>query len=221
MRVAAEVARLADHAHRRLLARLAGRDDAEFLWEPVPGRGPIREVDDVWRGEGGRDGNEFSAADAAPSRTAAHAGRPPRVPGGPVGPGIELTSTYHQGGEVVYGREDNETWRAFEAAVGGLEGGTAVAFASGIAAVAAVFASLPVGARVAVPGTASHGTRGFVADRADRPTVVDDAATADLVWVETPSNPTLEVTDIAGVVAQARGPVVVDNTFATPLVQRP
>jgi cystathionine gamma-synthase len=138
-----------------------------------------------------------------------------------VGPGIELTSTYHEGGDIVYARESNETWRAFEAAVGELEGGQAVAFASGAAAVAAVFDSLPVGARVVMPPTAYHGTRSFLADRADRITIVDDVADADLVWVETPSNPTLEMTDIAGVVARAKGVVVVDNTFATPLVQRP
>lgn len=139
-----------------------------------------------------------------------------------MGPGIELTSTYHQDGLVTYGRESNETWRAFEAAVGALEGGEAVAFASGIAACAAVFETLPRGASVVVPPTCYHGTRAFIADRGpDRFTLTDDIAGADLVWVETPSNPMLEVTDIAAVAAQAGGVVVVDNTFATPLLQRP
>jgi cystathionine gamma-synthase len=156
-----------------------------------------------------------------PETMAVHTGRPARAPGTPVGPGIELTSTYHQNGLVTYGREDNETWRAFEQAVGALEGGEAVAFASGIAAIAAVFSSLPVGARVFMPPTAYHGTRSLLADRADRLVPAERVEDADLVWVETPSNPTLDVTDIAAVVAQARGPVVVDNTFATPLLQRP
>jgi cystathionine gamma-synthase len=157
-----------------------------------------------------------------PETIAVHAGRPGREPGAPVGPPIELSSTYRQDGPVTYGREDNQTWRAFEEAVGELEGGTAVAFASGMAAIAAVFDSLPVGAKVAVPAGAYHGTRSFVEERgADRLVVVDDIGGADLVWVETPSNPTMEVTDIAGAVAAASGPVVVDNTFATPLLQRP
>jgi cystathionine gamma-synthase len=156
-----------------------------------------------------------------PETVAVHAGRPSAAPGAPVGPGIELSSTYHAGGEVTYGRESNPTWRAFEEAVGALEGGQAVAFASGMAAVAAVFSSLPVGAAVCMPPAAYHGTRSLLADRADRLVLTDDLRTADLVWVETPSNPTLEVTDIAGVVAQARGVVAVDNTFATPLLQRP
>jgi cystathionine gamma-synthase len=153
-----------------------------------------------------------------------HAGRPPRVPGAPLAPGIELSSTYVQDGPVAYGREDNQTWRAFEDAVGELEGGVAVAFASGMAAAAAVFESLPVGAKVAVPGGAYVGTRSFVAERGeDRFVVVDqaEAAGADLVWVESPSNPMMEVADIAAVVASASGPVAVDNTFATPLLQRP
>jgi cystathionine gamma-synthase len=145
------------------------------------------------------------------------------VAGAPINVGIELTSTYHQGGPVTYGREDNETWRAFEDAVGALEGGTAVAFSSGMAAVAAVLETLPVGGRVAVPADMYHGTRRFLEERAPRLMVADDPAAADLVWVETPSNPMMEVVDIAGVVASAASgvPVVVDNTFATPLVQRP
>lgn len=154
-----------------------------------------------------------------PETAAVHAGRPRRAPGAPMGPGIELSSTYHEGGDVTYGRESNETWRAFEEAVGALEGGEAVAFASGMAAAAAVFESLPVGARVSVPPGAYHGTRSFMAERGPRFVVTDDSP--DLVWLESPSNPMLDVVDIAGVVAQAACPVVVDNTLATPLAQRP
>jgi cystathionine gamma-synthase len=161
-----------------------------------------------------------------PSTVVVHAGRPPRAPGAPVGPGIELSSTYHAGGPVTYGREDNETWRAFEDVVGALEGGEAVSFASGLAAIAAVLETLPVGARVAVvPGQAYHGTRRFLADREPRLVVTDDVESADLLWVESPTNPTMEVADIAALCASARArpgvAVVVDNTFATPLGQRP
>jgi len=152
-----------------------------------------------------------------------HGGRPGRAPGAPVGPPVELTSTYHQGGPVTYGREDNQTWRAFEEVVGALEGGEAVSFASGLAAVAAVLETLPVGAKVWIPHDVYHGTRRFLADREPRLQVADRMADAQLVWVETPSNPTMEVIDIAAVVASVAGaaPVVVDNTFATPLGQRP
>jgi cystathionine gamma-synthase len=140
-----------------------------------------------------------------------------------VATGIELSSTYRQGGSITYGRESNETWRAFEDAVGALEGGRAVAFASGAAAVAAVLETLPVGARVLMPGDAYHGTRSFLAERAPRLAAAASVDDADLVWVETPSNPMMVVTDVADVVRTAGGrvPVVVDNTFATPLLQRP
>jgi cystathionine gamma-synthase len=136
-----------------------------------------------------------------------------------VGPGIELSSTYVQDGPVSYGREDNETWRAFEAAVGELEGGQAVAFSSGMAAVAAVMETLPVGGRVSVTPDAYHGTRRFLEERMPRLVVSDDSP--DLVWVETPSNPMMAVTDIAAVVRASACPVAVDNTLATPLLQRP
>lgn len=151
------------------------------------------------------------------------AGRPPDEPGAPLATGIELTSTYRQGGPITYGRESNETWRAFEDAVGSLEGGRAVAFASGTAAVAAVMETLPVGARVLMPGDAYHGTRRFLEERTPRLTAASSVDDADLVWVETPSNPMMTVTDIADVVRSVAGrvPVVVDNTFATPLLQRP
>jgi cystathionine gamma-synthase len=140
-----------------------------------------------------------------------------------VGPPIELSSTYHQDGPVTYGREDNQTWRAFEDVVGALEGGEAVSFASGLAAVAAVLETLPVGARVWSQSDAYHGTRRFLADRAPRLQVVDRIEDAQLVWLESPSNPMMEVLDIAGLAASVPDgvPVVVDNTFATPLGQRP
>ena len=139
----------------------------------------------------------------------------PHGQGAPVSPGIELTSTYRDGGDVSYGRESNATWRDFEAAVGELEGGTAVAFASGTAATAAVLETLPIGARVSMPRTAYHGTRRFVEERGPRFTVTDESP--DLIWIETPSNPLMETVPIE----PASVPVVVDNTLATPLCQRP
>lgn len=185
---------------------------------------------------------------------AVHLGRPPRRPGAPVNVPLSLSSTFHQGGDLVYGREDNPTWAALEDAVGGLEGGTAVAFASGLAAVAAVVESLPVPGRVVVAGDAYNGTRSLLADVAGRGRlrlrtvdVADTAATLQscaevatgparpsgrpgdlgaggLLWLETPTNPLLAVADLPALVAGAHElglDVAVDNTFATPVLQRP
>lgn len=192
---------------------------------------------------------------AAPDRwkaatMAVHLGRPPGVPGAGVNPGVELSSTFHQGGPVAYGRDGNPTWAALEAAVGGLEGGTAVAFSSGLAAIAAVLETLPVPGRVVVAGDAYAGTRRFLADVAQRgrlawrgADVADTSATLELaesfagggpewggfgagglLWLESPTNPLLAVADIAALAEGAHRlgmDVVVDNTFATPLLQTP
>jgi len=171
-----------------------------------------------------------------PATVAVHAGRP-RQPGGPVNPSIVLSSTFRHGGEHLYGRDDNETWEAFESALGVLEGGTALAFGSGMAAISAVFETVPIGATVVLPGDAYNGTRRWCADAVDRgrlaARLVDITETgavlaasegAHLVWVESPTNPCLSVADIAAIASGAheRGAVVVvDNTLATPLLQRP
>jgi len=171
-----------------------------------------------------------------PATVAVHAGRP-RQPGEPVNPPIVLSSTYRQGGDRLYGREDNETWEAFESVLGILEGGTAVAFASGMAAISAVFETLPIGATVVIPGDAYNGTRRWCADAAGRGRLavrqVDITQTgavlqacdgAQLVWLESPTNPCLGIADIGSIASGAheRGAaVVVDNTLATPLLQRP
>ncbi|MGH9103964.1 MAG: PLP-dependent transferase, partial [Acidimicrobiales bacterium] len=164
------------------------------------------------------------------------AGRGPGMPGDPVNAPVVLSSTFHQGGQVGYSRESNPTWEAFEEALGALEGGEAVSFASGMAAVAAVVERVPVGGTLVLPGAAYSGTRSLattleqrgrlVARRVD---VTDTAATlaacrgADLLWLESPTNPLLGVADLAALCAGARRQGVVaaaDNTFATPLLQR-
>jgi cystathionine gamma-synthase len=138
-----------------------------------------------------------------------------------------------------YSRDDGTPgWDALEELIGDLEGGPAVCFSSGMGAIAAVLELLPVGSRVVAPRDSYTGLRGLLEDGAAaggrwRPRTVDmtDAdelaaavAEADLVWLETPSNPLLEVVDIAAVTAAAAASgalVVVDNTFATPLLQNP
>jgi cystathionine gamma-synthase len=90
------------------------------------------------------------------------------VPGGPVNPPLVLSATYHQGGDTVYGRLENPVFDAFESALGGLEGGRALGFASGLAAVAAVLELLPVPGVVVVDAGAYSGTRQLLADLAGR-----------------------------------------------------
>ncbi len=151
---------------------------------------------------------------------------------------IVPVSNYDSGAGPEYARGDGtDTWRALEDAVGALEGGKALAFASGMAAIAAVFDTLATGAKIVLPDDCYQGTATVVAEGAERlgwrvmrlPTADTDrwvqaAAGADLLWMETPSNPLLEVADIAAVAAAAQraGAIVaVDNTVATPLLQRP
>lgn len=172
-----------------------------------------------------------------PDTLAVAAGRPNRAPGAPLNEPVHFTSTYHPGADVTYSREANPSWAAFEETLGALEGGTALAFASGMGAVSAVLELLPVGATVVAPRDAYTGTRGYLADAARtgrlEPRLVDvtdTAATvaacegAALLWLESPTNPILGIADIAALSQAAHlagAQVVVDNTFATPLLQRP
>ena len=172
-----------------------------------------------------------------------HAGLEPDPHYRSVIPAIHQTSTYAQEavGEFVgnydYSRAANPTRTALEAALGELEGGHAAAFSSGMAAAHAVITAVcSAGDHIVLPndlygGTyrlvdkvlARWGLRYDLVDQTDLDAVA--AAIGDetrLVWVETPTNPLLNVVDIAGVVARRGGAMVaVDNTFATPVHQRP
>jgi cystathionine gamma-synthase len=174
---------------------------------------------------------------------AVHAGLTPDPSFGSVIPAIHQTSTYAQPapGQFVddydYSRSANPTRAALEAALGELEDGRAVAFASGLAAEHAVITAVcDTGAHVVLPTDLYGGTYRLVdkvlkrwglsydlVDQTDldalERAVRDDTR---LVWVETPTNPLLNVVDIEGVVARKKQALVaVDNTFATPAVQRP
>lgn len=172
-----------------------------------------------------------------PDTLAVVAGRGSRDAGGPLNVPVHFSSTFHAGGDVSYAREGNPSWTAFEETLGALEGGTAVAFASGMAAVAAVMEQLPVGAVVVAPRDAYTGTRRYLAEAAEQGRlglrlvdVADTAATAAacsgaaLLWLESPTNPLLAIADIAALAEAAHlagALLAVDNTFATPLLQRP
>jgi cystathionine gamma-synthase len=172
-----------------------------------------------------------------PATIAVTAGRGAHVPGSPIAVPPVLSSVFREGGDTGYAREGNPTWSALEEVVGALEGGRTLAFAAGIAAVAAVLECLPVGGHVVAPADAYLGLRALLADLAGRErlrvTLVDIADTAgvtaacpgaDLLWIESPTNPLLAVADVPALVDVAREAgvaTVVDNTFATPLLQRP
>lgn len=164
-------------------------------------------------------------------------GRPDRVAGAAVNEPVTFTSTYLADGPVSYARVDNPTWAAFEDVLGGLEGGRALAFASGLGAISAVVAQVPHGGVVVTPRHAYSGTTALLADLAATGAVavraVDIADTqqvtaalegAALLVAESPTNPMLEVADMPALVAAAHaaGAVVMcDNTFATPIHQQP
>jgi cystathionine gamma-synthase len=165
------------------------------------------------------------------------AGRPESNPGATLNTPIVGASTYVLGAERMYTRnESTDGWEAFEAMLGGLEGGEAISFASGMAACAAVLNDLPAGARLVlvedcyqgVAAVAEAGARqnNWTVERlhATDPRWIERAQEADMLWLESPSNPLLEVADLAAICGARRGPrtkVVVDNTFATPLLQQP
>ncbi|MBC7630929.1 PLP-dependent aspartate aminotransferase family protein [Aeromicrobium sp.] len=175
--------------------------------------------------------------DLSPSTIAVGAGRPDRVPGGPLNAPITLASALVPGGASEYGRQGNPTWDSFETVLGALEGGRALAFASGIAATTALFDLVPAKAAVVAPRHAYYGTIAQLQERARRgqielrlvdidntQQVIDASESAALVWIESPTNPSLEIADIEAITrASARSgtAVAVDNTFATPLRQRP
>ena len=174
---------------------------------------------------------------------AVHAGLEPDPSYGGVVPAIHQASTYVQPspGEFVeeydYSRSANPTRSALERALGELEGGIASAFSSGMAGEHALITAVcAAGDHIVIPNDLYGGTYRLVdkiltrwglaytmVDQTDLD-AVEAAVTADtkLVWVETPTNPTLNVVDIEAILARKRNAlVVVDNTFATPVYQRP
>jgi cystathionine gamma-synthase len=177
-------------------------------------------------------------SEVEPDTWAVMAGRGAADVGAPLNVPPVLASNFQLGSERSYSRDDaTPTWEAFEELLGGLEGGEAVAFASGMGAAAAVFDLLPVGAKVVLGDDCYQAVAGLAAAGAQRgrwrlervqvedtPRWIEHAADADLLWLESPSNPLLRVAELAEVCAAPRSPgglVVIDSTFATPLVQRP
>jgi cystathionine gamma-synthase len=161
-----------------------------------------------------------------------------RRPGSPLNVPPFPASNFVLGERRAYSRDDGTPgWEALEEIVGGLEGGSSVSFASGMAGIAAIFDQLPAGALVALPDDCYQGVAGLAAvgEQRGRWTVHHVAVAdttgwtqmcgmADLIWLESPSNPLLTVGDLDAICAapRKRGAILgLDNTFATPLNQRP
>lgn len=153
------------------------------------------------------------------------------APGEPFGAQPVFASAYHLGGQDYYGRAGNPTWRALEDALGSLEGGECVVFPSGMAAISTLLRTvLSTGDTLVLPSDGYFLSRKLVSemdvDVVEVPTAgpYPSFEGVRLVLLETPSNPGLDVCDIAALAeaAHAAGALVaVDNTTATPLGQRP
>ena len=176
---------------------------------------------------------------------AVHAGAEVDPSTGAVAPPIHLSTTFEHGpaSEEIHGysyiREKNPTQSRLEDALAQLEGGgQGIVFSSGMAAGVAILQTLPPGSSVIFPDdiyvTFRRLYRDFLPNWGIQSTVVDMQNTADLkaairpntrlVWVETPSNPLMKISDIKAIseIAHASNvSVLVDNTFATPIIQRP
>jgi cystathionine gamma-lyase len=178
----------------------------------------------------------------APGTRVVRAGLPAEEDERPFLPGPTFAAPYRLSGDVDgrrygYGRFANPTWTAYETALGEIEGGDALCFSSGMAAVSAVlFTTLGAGDVLVAPADGYPGVRslaeGPLARLGVEPRLVpsrDDAfldavAGARLVLVESPSNPRLDVLDLPAIVEAAHvvgALVAVDNTVITPLGQRP
>ena len=165
---------------------------------------------------------------------------------GGVVPGVSMASTYGRGPDYallrpdnIYGRDDNDTVRQAEAVICALEGaGAARLFPSGMAAIAAVFRTVPSGGRIVLQSGIYWGTvkwardfcahRGIILEEVDASNLdaLDKALQpkADLLWIEVPSNPWLKLVDIAaasGLAHHAGARLAVDATAATPVLMHP
>ena len=168
---------------------------------------------------------------------AVQAGRPERIGGAAMNAPITMSATYVHDAAIEYGRDGNAGWGALEDALGALDGGRAVTFASGLAAATAIADLVPAGGTVVLSTATYYGVRTIferlaaqgrlhvrLASADDTSAVLAAAQGADMVWVESIANPLMVVADIPALAVGARDQgalLVVDATFATPLRQRP
>ncbi|MFZ9840429.1 MAG: trans-sulfuration enzyme family protein [Candidatus Nanopelagicales bacterium] len=155
-------------------------------------------------------------------------------PGAPLNPAITLSTGFAAGGDYGYARNNHPTWVATESAIGELENADALLFSSGMAAFNAVIELIPVGGLVVAGDVGYSGIDKRLKDLAatnriklmlvptgDQAAMINSAKSADLVWLDTPTNPTMRVWDIRSISAAAKGLTAVDNTLAGSLHQSP
>jgi len=165
------------------------------------------------------------------------AGRPTKESDGALNPPIALNSTFHAGGPIGYGRYGNETWSALEEAISVLEGGKTLLFSSGMGAISSVFSLLPEGSVIVAAHNGYQGTTTMLkkmneveklrvrfVDLADTEAVLATIPGAAMIYLESPTNPAIEVVDLPKIISASKASgcgVAVDNTLATPLIQNP
>jgi cystathionine gamma-synthase len=171
------------------------------------------------------------------STRAITAGRPMRGSDSPMNENISLNSTFTAGGPIGYGRYGNDTWSATESAISAFEGGKTLIFSSGMAAITAAFSTLDYGAHVVASHQGYSGVMTLLnqyntsgrlvvtfVDLSKTDDVLAALPDADLLWLESPTNPCLDVAELPELISAAKSQkilVMVDNTFATALTQRP
>ena len=165
------------------------------------------------------------------------AGRPAKKPDGALNPPIALNSTLHEGGPIGYGRYGNESWSALEDAISTLEGGQTLIYGSGMAAISCVFSLLPHGAVIIASHHGYQGTTTMLkqmhdsgrltvrfVDLADTDATLAQIPGTQMLYLESPINPGIEVVDLPKLIAAGKAAgcgVAVDNTLASPMVQNP
>lgn len=171
------------------------------------------------------------------STRAITSGRPKNNRDGGLNQDISLNSTFTGGGPIAYGRSGNSTWSATESAISAFEGGQTLLFSSGMAAITTALSILDQGARVVASNQGYSGVMTLLnqynssgrlsvsfVDISQTEEVVDALQGADLLWLESPTNPCLDVAELPQLIAIAKSLnllVITDNTFATALTQRP
>ena len=181
--------------------------------------------------------NEIDLNKLATESKVVAAGRPAKQPDGALNPPIALNSTFHEGGPIGYGRYGNETWSALEDAISILEGGKTLLFSSGMAAISAVFSLLPEGSVVVAANNGYQGATTLLkklheseklkvrfVNLANTDETVAAIPGAQMLYLESPLNPLLEIIDLPKLIAAGKAAgcgVAVDNTLATPLLQNP
>ncbi|MEN9687588.1 MAG: hypothetical protein RL381_600 [Actinomycetota bacterium] len=180
----------------------------------------------------------MSNKELRPETLAISSGRPEHSAGEGINIPISLNSTFVANGSINYGRMGNQTWQPLEDAISSLEGAdSTLLFSSGMAAITAIFSLLPHGAIVVASHEGYSGTMALLkryhSEGRLEVRFVDITATADVIaqcegasylWLESPTNPGLGLADCSAIVQAAKKlglGVGFDNTFATPLNQKP